>query len=995
VEDFIERLRTNLSDRYTIQHEIGSGGMATVYLAEDLKHHRQVAIKVMRPELAASIGAERFLREIRISAQLNHPNILTLLDSGEADGLLFYAMPYVEGESLRERLNREQQLPLEEAVQITQEVSDGLSYAHSMGVVHRDIKPENILLSGGHAVVADFGIARAVTEAGGEKLTETGIAVGTPAYMSPEQAVGRGQLDARSDIYSLGVVLYEMMVGDPPFAGSSAQAILARKSVEPVPSLRTVRETVPVGTERVVLKALAKLPADRYATAAAFSEALATSSGEIGSEWVTPEPAPSAPARRRRTRRLVGAAAVIASLVVGGTWTVWQVRSSPAEPLSPNVIAVLPFTVRGGEDVTYLREAMVDLLSVTLGGQGEERSVDSRALLSFVSREADGPLDPESARVIARHFGAGRYLLGTIVELGTRLRMQATLYDAAEELEIITEVSVEGTEDELSSLVDRLAAGILGTQRQGPGGHLGRVASVTTDSVEALKAYLEGEQALRAPRDFEAAGSAFRRAVEIDSAFALAWSRLAFVAGWPWETDPTFDYLDRALRHSDRLSERERLRLQGWNGVFRGRPEEAEQAFRAIVEEYPDDASAWNGLGVVHWFYNWRRGRPMAEARPYMERAQQLDPEEADAYWLLSTMASYEGNHEEAERYLQTVIGMDTIPPMFRAAGVFAGSDSLAEEQIIDALRDALEREIVYASGKVANLTDDLAGARRLARLLTDPQHPPLVRGTGHIILAHIAAEGGQWDVAKQELTAAEALYLTPTIVFEAMFATLPFWRVPDEDVVAIRERLSAWDGSAPASERGSNQVFPEGIYPILRIYLLGQVSARLGEYGRAIEYASALEELPGLEHAASLPQDLSRGVRAQVAVNEGRPEDALALLEQARFETLPGEFMYTFASSFLMQNHERFLRAELLRQLGRDQEALGWYDSFRIGRYRTAIYRAPTHLHRGEIYEQMGDRAKALEHYGHFVVLWSDADPELQPLVEDVRGRMARLAAR
>jgi len=995
--DLVERLKAALADRYTIEHEIGSGGMATVYLAEDLKHRRQVAIKVMRPELAASIGAERFLREIRISAQLNHPNILTLLDSGEADGLLYYAMPYVEGESLRERLVREQQLPLEEAVQITQEVADGLSYAHSMGVVHRDIKPENILLSGGHAVIADFGIARAVTEAGGEKLTETGIAVGTPAYMSPEQAVGRGQLDARSDIYSLGVVLYEMLVGDPPFVGSSAQAILARKSVEPVPSLRTVRETVSVGTERVVLKALAKLPADRYATAAAFSEALTAPSGEIGSEWVTPEPAPGAPAQRRKTRRLVGAAAVIASLVVGGTWTVWQVRSSPAESLSPNVIAILPFTVRGSEDVAYLGEGMVDLLSVILGGSGEQRSVDPNALLSFVSHEVDGTLDPQSGRAVAQHFGAGRYLLGTIVESGGQLRVQATLYDAAEEQKIVAVANVGGTTDALFSLVNRLTAEILVDPLQGPGGHLARVASLTTDSIEALKAYLEGERALRAPRDRDAARVAFQRAVEIDSTFALAWSRLAFVVGWSWATDPTFDYLDRAQRHSDRLSERERLLLRGFSEHLHGRLEEAEQAFLAIVQEYPDDVLAWQRLGVVNYFYGWKRGRPVEDARVYLERPLALDTGNLDPYWLLAIVSRFEGKHDEAERHQRRFFsGEDDIPARHRAAGVFATDDSLAEEQVIDELRDAAASSVLTGGSWVAQHTDDLPGARRIARLLTDvTTRPPEDRVTGHLMLAHFAAEGGQWSAAKQQLSAAEALCGAPSIVFRAALAAAPFWQVPRGDLEASREQLRAWDGSAATLDGDLAHPFLEGVYPLLRTYLLGLVSARLGDDSLASEYAAEVAQLQGPENVRALPQDLSRGIHAQVAVNQGRLEDALALLEQASMEGAGSDFMYTMASSFVMQNHERFLRAELLRQLGREQEALGWYSSFQLGRFRTVIYRGPTHLRRGEIHEQMGDPEKALEHYGHFVALWSDADPEMQPLVDDVRGRIARLAAR
>src|SRR5881398_3244428 len=217
--DQLARLQAALADRYTIERELGRGGMATVYLAQDRKHHRQVGIKVLKPELAAALGPERFLREIETAARLNHPHILPLHDSGEATGLLYYVMPYVEGETLRNRLDRAGQLPVAEAVQIVREVADALSHAHSHDVVHRDIKPENILLEAGHAVVADFGIARAITAAGGEQLTATGLAVGTPAYMSPEQAAGDSVLDGRSDVYALGCVLYEMLAGEPPFTG--------------------------------------------------------------------------------------------------------------------------------------------------------------------------------------------------------------------------------------------------------------------------------------------------------------------------------------------------------------------------------------------------------------------------------------------------------------------------------------------------------------------------------------------------------------------------------------------------------------------------------------------------------------------------------------------------------------------------------------------------------------------------------------------------------
>ena len=274
MDDLSERVRASLAGRYTIERELGRGGMATVYLARDLKHDRPVALKVLRPELAAVLGAERFLREIRLTAQLQHPHILTLIDSGEAEGFLYYVMPYVEGESLRQRLEREGQLPLDEALRITRAIASALDFAHARGVIHRDIKPENIMLHQGEPMVADFGIALAVSSAGRERLTETGLSLGTPAYMSPEQASAEPKLDGRTDQYSLACVLYEMLAGEPPYTGPTAQAIIAKRLSEPIPHLRTVRD-VPEAVERAVTKALAKAPADRYATADQFVAALA------------------------------------------------------------------------------------------------------------------------------------------------------------------------------------------------------------------------------------------------------------------------------------------------------------------------------------------------------------------------------------------------------------------------------------------------------------------------------------------------------------------------------------------------------------------------------------------------------------------------------------------------------------------------------------------------------------------------------------------------
>ena len=342
MSDLLERLQSALEDRYEIESEVGRGGMATVYLAQDLKHRRKVAIKVLHPELTATLGSERFLQEIEIVAGLQHPHILPLYDSGEADGLLYYVMPYASGESLRQRLDRERQLAVDESVRIAVEVADALDYAHRQGVVHRDIKPGNILLSEGHAVIADFGIARAVEAASRERLTSTGLGVGTPLYASPEQATAQETLDGRTDIYSLACVLYEMLAGEPPLTGSTPEMIRARRLAETPTTLHSLRDTVPAALDQVIARALARVPADRWSTAAEFGAALqsasshAATTGDIARVGTGASAAGSSSVAvsgsRRTTRRALAASLAVVAAIAG---YMLLVRSDDSEP--PNI----------------------------------------------------------------------------------------------------------------------------------------------------------------------------------------------------------------------------------------------------------------------------------------------------------------------------------------------------------------------------------------------------------------------------------------------------------------------------------------------------------------------------------------------------------------------------------------------------------------------------------------------------------------------------------
>src|SRR3989454_2828907 len=352
--DHSERMRASLAGRYTIERELGRGGMATVYLARDLKHDRLVAVKVLRPELAAALGAERFLGEIRLTAQLQHPHILTLIDSGEADGFLYYVMPYVEGESLRQHLEREAQLPLDEALRITRVIASALDFAHARGIIHRDIKPENVMLHQGEPMVADFGIALAVSAAGQERLTGTGISLGTPAYMSPEQASGERKLDGRSDQYSLACVLYEMLAGEPPYTGPTAQAIIAKRLTEPIPHLGTVRRVSPA-VEAAVTKALAKTPADRFATVGAFVAALtAGSTRATHARW-----------------RLAGTALAVLIIISGAAAWFYASKNSKGGQNHANVV---PFTSSPGQKSDPVLSPGGNEIAYTWKGENDDNS---------------------------------------------------------------------------------------------------------------------------------------------------------------------------------------------------------------------------------------------------------------------------------------------------------------------------------------------------------------------------------------------------------------------------------------------------------------------------------------------------------------------------------------------------------------------------------------------------------------------------------------------
>ncbi len=467
-----DRLTAALAGRYVIERELGSGGMATVYLAHDVKHHREVALKVLRPELAAALGPDRFLREVEIAARLNHPHILALYDSGETNGFLFYVMPYVAGESLRHRLEREKQLPIEEALAITRHVAAALGHAHAQHVIHRDVKPENILLYEGEAMVADFGIALAVSAAAGERLTQTGLAVGTPAYMSPEQAVSERALDARSDVYSLGCVLYEMLAGEPPYTGATAQVLIAKRLVDPVPAVRRLRAAVPVGVEQALTKALAKVPADRWASALAFAEALAT----------------------------------------------------PAGPRPPSV-AVLPFlNLSADPENEYFADGITEDVIAHLSKIRALKVISRTSVMAFKQRE-------QSLREIGARLEVATLLEGSVRRAGDRVRIVAQLIDAESDRHLWAETYDRRLTDVFAIQTDVALQIAAALKAELSPDEKSRLHQEPTSDLQAYQLYLQGRHCyLRYTAEGSRRGiEYFEQAVAKDPNYALAYAALAMV----------------------------------------------------------------------------------------------------------------------------------------------------------------------------------------------------------------------------------------------------------------------------------------------------------------------------------------------------------------------------------------------------------------------------------------------------------------------------------
>ena len=685
-----EQLGAALEGRYRIERELGRGGMATVFLAEDLRHRRRVAIKVLLPELAAALGAERFLREIEVAAGLNHPHILPLHESGEAGGLLYYVMPYVEGESLRKRLTREQQLPLDDALPIAREVADALNYAHSHDVVHRDIKPENILLSEGHAVVADFGIARAITVAGPSTLTATGMALGTPAYMSPEQAAGSRDLDGRSDLYSLGCVLYEMLAGQPPFNGPPESLAYQHLSVTPRP-VTELRPATPPEVARALNRALAKTPADRFSTSAQFASALMGAAPATPLVQTTSLPAGTSPAlpaaRRRRWVALAATVAVAGALALVALRQpiakLFQGRDATPAGAMRDWILVAEFD--GPADDPGLAAAARELVMAGLDQSKVVAAVPSGQLkeaLRLAGRPDTTRVDAAVARELAYRSAVRAVVEGHIGRLGRGYSIVLRVNDADDGNVLLSVSDAAKNNDELIPAFGRLTRklrdrlGERGTDVKATRDHV----AVVTPSFEAYRKFARAWTLQNDESDDRGSIVVCREALAIDPDFAAAWMLIGWAFNHLGQIDSSRAALEEALRRPERLTEPGRLFAEATVAQYKNDLPATLAAHDRLVREYPSP-SAYANRGTVFG----SMGR-YEEALRDQERGIRLEAF-VPRRWILSNQFEYLlllGRLAEAEKVATRLKGSrGRLAPLELAT---AGSDWARAETCATAL---------------------------------------------------------------------------------------------------------------------------------------------------------------------------------------------------------------------------------------------------------------------------------------------------------------------
>ncbi len=1028
VSEIAARLQAALGVQYRIERELGRGGMGLVFLARDTTLDRPVAVKVIHPDLATrQTVAQRFLAEARMIARLRHPNIVSVYTAGEATGIFYYVMDYVPGETLRERLQREGRLPVEEAVRIASDLAGALDAAGEAGLVHRDVKPENILLDqrDGRPLLVDFGVARVLMADSGAFITGAGVAVGTPTYMSPEQASG-DEVDRRSDLYALGVVTYEMLAGRPPFrAPSSATVISMQLSERPV-AVTKERSEVPARVGDAVMQALEKAPDDRWQTGADFRQALL---GDLVRH------------RRGRSRALRWVAAAVIVLALGGAG-ILGLRTDGGPPAGVNPrhsLLILPFeNLREDPAVAWLRDGSVSMLALTLSQWNDLSVVDQERVHDLLSKENVEPgegVGLEMARRLAREAGVWTVVLGDYTQIGDSLILSARVYDVATGSRVNVATAEGRPGEDVRPLFDDLAGQLLSLSGA-PGGLRPDLASVTTPSLEAYRSYLDGIDSLN-HWSLEGADRELRQAIERDSTFGLAWYKLSLARGWL--VGPA-DSLGRvaiqtAARYSDRVPAHDRTMINAYQAFLNGDFVTARGQYRSLLERDSTDADAWYGLGDA-WFHD-TSSADMAGNRTQSLRAFQraiaLDPQYALAYDHVATMLNDAAGRRpvfalvtpdsfvlnrrpdgtavlqdialdqavrrarvEAVALTRRWVTTQPATPRARAALVDAlvASESWPQAlQEVQSLRDqpgSTPAQLSFIEGRIRFASGDVEGAVRTLRPLLDSTDVNDFDGAPATSFVDVNSAANVFSYIGDIPTANRALALGSRIHAAKM-------HVSPEDIDAF-ERWSRGMLYGPAG--GSPGILKEIWSEAAEAARSAPANSRAGlaRSGSAAALwlflgpphdQGALIELGALTDAPQTPE-----VQALVALRQ--QEDtarARRILGESPETTTAAKSMY--AGSI---GDHRPLLAEAYVLLGDYRAAIELLEDFEPAQFQTHGFDARwgemgrVRLLRAVAFEKMGQREAAVSEYRALLAQLTDPHQEVAPYLEQARLGLARL---
>jgi len=990
---------SDFEHRFAIERELARGGMGRVVVARDLKIGRRVAIKMLADGPRDERALQRFEQEARAAGSLNHPNIVAVYDVGSLRGEPYIVTELLEGMSLRARI-ASGPIPPDECVALAEQLADGLSAAHEKGVVHRDLKPENLFVTeGGRLKILDFGIAKLLArQAQADGLesttpadtTATGAILGTVAYMSPEQIRG-GRVDHRSDIFGVGTVLHEMLSGAAPFRrGTPIETGAAILNDDPGP----LPANVPARLVRIVRTCLEKDPAKRFPTARALLAELRGLSAQRAVARTVPF----------RWPRLAGAGLAIALALAGAF--VWKRSRPPAAATSNDRIAIFPFMVRGNSQYGYLREGVPDVLATDLVGDGFKR-VDRRALVTAL-RDSPQDLDPEAAAAIARRFDAGLFVSGEVLEVKDHLQLHAELFDVAAPRSPLAVATAEGEAGSLfaiaGTLASRLRPALVTRAGLSSKAAFAKAAQAATTSMPALRAFVEAEESLRRA-DWPAAMQGFQRAVAADPQFSLARYRLAWVAAaqyaWSAEWATARTALRDVVARRDQLPPRERRLVDAFDAYWHGRGGEAERLYGELVRDSPEDGESWFMLGETIYVNAPYQGRPAEEARSAYQHALDLlgsDFVPAAMRLMSLDVARLVGAQDPAPFLRDAPLLRKAMPSsrFLELASSRLRGDSAQWNRAMELGKDKL---VVAAAASVAYALDEpdeemalrdrwVEQARRI------PPKPHIAGEDTPLNVALLNRMIAAYRLGRLKRAAADENDLRePGLVdlsswFDATAALWPPRKEPPEKLRAIR-------AAQQPAEMLKNMI-GDALQTRLQLHLLkGMVAALAGDAADAEEDAAALWAFTD-EDGTRFPRDVALAIRAHVAWHSGDARAALALLEQ-RSDGLPIAYRY-YSGGWA---GDRYLRAQVLHQLGRDADALRWVDSILLdashlsGEYGDGQYVPGSLLLRGRILEGMGDRAGAAVAYGRFVKQWAGCDPELRPILEDARARLAAVTAR